>query len=71
MYRSFDSSMIITSKTVSFIASKRITTIDMYKCKVSIKLSHKKRCCYKEDNLLKAVTHLGSMNNYINNNNNK
>lgn len=66
MYGPFEEGMNTAAKIASLLTSKNITTEDMYKCMVALKLS-RESYNHKEDNLLDAVAYLGSMNNYINN----
>ena len=66
MYGPFEESMNKAAKIATLMTSKTITTEDMYKCMVALKLS-RESYSHKEDNLLDAVSYLGSMNNYINN----
>lgn len=66
MYGPFEESMYKAAKIATLMTSKEITTEDMYKCMVSLKLS-RESYSHKEDNLLDAVAYLGSLNNYINN----
>jgi DNA-binding protein H-NS len=68
MYGPFEESMSKAAKIATLMTSKTITTEDMYKCMVALKLS-RESYSHKEDNLLDAVSYLGSMNNYINNKN--
>ena len=42
----------------------QITTVDMYKAMIALKLS-REAYAHKEDNLLDAVAYIGSMNDYI------
>lgn len=44
--------------------SQQITTVDMYKAMIALKLS-REAYAHKEDNLLDAVAYIGSMNDYI------
>ncbi len=66
MYGPFEDGMEIAAKIASLMTSKDITTEDMYKCMVALKLS-RESYNHKEDNLLDAVAYLGSLNNLINN----
>ena len=66
MYGPFEESMSKAADIATLMTSKDITTEDMYKCMVALKLSRESHS-HKEDNLLDAVSYLGSMNNYINN----
>ena len=68
MYGPFEEGMDKAAKIATLMTSKTITTEDMYKCMVALKLS-RESYSHKEDNLLDAVAYLGSMNNYINNKN--
>ena len=63
MYGPFEDGMEIAAKLASLMTSKDITTVDMYKCMVALKLS-RESYNHKEDNLLDAVAYLGSLNNY-------
>lgn len=65
MYGPFEESMTKAAEIATLMTSKVITTEDMYKCMVALKLS-RESYSHKEDNLLDAVSYLGSMNNYIN-----
>lgn len=65
-YGDFEDSMTKAASLASIMTSKEITTEDMYKCMVALKLS-RESFKHKEDNLLDAVAYIGSMNNYINN----
>ena len=66
MYGSFEESMTKAAEIATLMTSKTITTEDMYKCMVALKLSRESHS-HRDDNLLDAVAYLGSMNNYINN----
>lgn len=68
-YGPFEEGMTKAAKLASIMSNKNITTIDMYNCMVALKLS-RQSYNHKEDNLLDAVAYIGSMNNYINNNEN-
>jgi DNA-binding protein H-NS len=67
-YGPFEEGMSKAADIATLMTSKVITTEDMYKCMVALKLS-RESYSHKEDNLLDAVSYLGSMNNYINNKN--
>jgi len=69
MYGPFEESMTKAAEIATLMTSKIITTEDMYKCMVALKLS-RESYSHKEDNLLDAVAYLGSLNNFINNKNN-
>lgn len=69
MYGPFEEGMAKAAKIATLMTSKTITTEDMYKCMVALKLS-RESYLHKEDNLLDAVAYLGSLNNFINNKNN-
>ncbi len=43
---------------------QQITTVDMYKAMIALKLS-REAYAHKEDNLLDAVAYIGSMNDYL------
>lgn len=64
-YGSFPDSMAKAAKIATELCNKKITTDDMYKCMVALKLSriaHKA----KEDSLLDAVAYLAAYNNHKN-----
>jgi len=65
MYGPFEESMSKAAEIASRMTSKDISTVDMYKCMVALKLA-RESYSHKEDNLLDAVAYLGSMNNFIN-----
>ena len=69
IYGPFEESMTKAAEIATLMTSKIITTEDMYKCMVALKLS-RESYSHKEDNLLDAVAYLGSLNNFINNKNN-
>jgi DNA-binding protein H-NS len=69
MYGPFEERMTKAAEIATLMTSKIITTEDMYKCMVALKLS-RESYSHKEDNLLDAVAYLGSLNNFINNKNN-
>jgi hypothetical protein len=69
IYGPFEHGMEKAAKLASIMTSKDITTEDMYKCMVALKMS-RESYSHKEDNLLDAVAYLGSLNNFINNKNN-
>jgi DNA-binding protein H-NS len=70
MYGPIEDGMEKAAKLASLMTSKDITAVDLYKCMVALKMS-RESYSHKEDNLLDAVAYLGSMNNYIENQNNK
>ena len=63
MYGNFEEGMKKAALLASLMTSKDITTEDMYKCMVALKLS-RESYNHKEDNLLDAVAYLGSMKNH-------
>tara|TARA_R110002020_G_scaffold451530_1_gene665526 strand:- start:1757 stop:2014 length:258 start_codon:yes stop_codon:yes gene_type:complete len=60
-YGPFEEGMCRAAKIASGMIGKDISTPDMYKCLVALKLS-RESYNHKEDNLLDAVAYLGSMN---------
>lgn len=64
-YGDFSESMAKAAKIATEICNKEITTEDMFKCMVALKLS---RIAYKpkEDSLLDAVAYLGGYDNFVN-----
>ncbi len=66
MYGPFQEGMSKAAEIATLMTSKAITTEDMYKCMVALKLS-RESYSHKEDNLLDAVAYLASLNNYKNN----
>lgn len=67
-YGNFVQSMKKTSELASIMSNKSIDITDCYNVLIALKLarqSHK----HKEDNLLDAVAYIGSLNEYLNNNN--
>lgn len=67
-YGPFEEGMGKAAKLASIMCNKEITTVDMYNCMIALKLS-RQSYNHKEDNLLDAVAYLGSMNNFITNQN--
>jgi hypothetical protein len=63
-YGDFEEGMGVAAKIASLMTGKDISTSDMYKCMVALKLS-RESYNHKEDNLLDAVAYLGSLNNYL------
>lgn len=67
-YGDFIQSMKKTAELASIMSNKSINATDCYNVLIALKLarqSHK----HKEDNLLDAVAYIGSLNEYLNNNN--
>ena len=65
MYGPFEEGMSKAAKIATLMTSKVITTEDMYKCMVALKLS-RESYSHKEDNLLDAVAYMSSMNDFLN-----
>jgi hypothetical protein len=63
-YGPFEEGMAKAAKIASLISSKEITTNDMYNCMIALKLS-RQSYSHKEDNLLDMVAYVGSLNNYL------
>lgn len=51
------------AKIASILCSKEISTEDIYKFQIALKLA-RESYCHKEDNLLDAVAYLGALNNF-------
>lgn len=67
-YGPFEQGMSNAASMASLMTNKHITAEDMYKCMIALKLS-RESYHHKEDNLLDAVSYIGSLNNFINNKN--
>jgi peroxiredoxin family protein len=67
-YGPFEEGMGKAARLASIMSNKEITTIDMYNCMIALKLS-RQSYNHKEDNLLDAVAYIGSMNNFLSNQN--
>lgn len=66
MYGPFEEGMDRAAMIAKGMTGKDITANDVYAIMVALKLS-RHSYMYKEDNLLDAVSYLGSLNNYIEN----
>jgi hypothetical protein len=68
-YGPFQASMEKAAAFYNLMSPKdqQITAVGMYKAMIALKLS-REAYCHKEDNLLDAVAYIGSMNDYIENN---
>jgi hypothetical protein len=61
-YGPFEEGMQKAASIASLMCNKEITTSDMYKCMIALKLS-RESYSHKEDNLLDACAYIGSLNN--------
>jgi hypothetical protein len=64
-YGPFTEGMHRASKIASGMTGKEITTDDMFKCMVALKLS-RESYKHKYDNLLDAIAYLAALNEYHN-----
>jgi hypothetical protein len=60
-YGPFEEGMQKAAGIASLMCNKEITTSDMYKCMIALKLS-RESYSHKEDNLLDACAYIGSLN---------
>lgn len=60
-YGPFEEGMKKAADLASILCNKSITTEDMYKCMIALKLS-RESYTHKEDNLLDACAYIGSLN---------
>ena len=66
MYGPFQEGMQEAAKIASLMSRKEITAVDMYNCRIALKLS-RQSYNHKEDNLLDCVAYIASLNDYQNN----
>jgi glycerol-3-phosphate acyltransferase PlsY len=64
-YGSFQEGMHKASRIASEMTGKEITTEDMFKCMIALKLS-RESYNHKYDNLLDAIAYLSALNEYHN-----